>query len=74
MDRFIRSNVNVVRHEFERRIVSNIIRIPGKENLPDPGTKSDSPLTYAIDLTLFEGLLPFAFLMAEERSSSHPLG
>lgn len=44
MENYIPSDVIFIRHSFERRQVSNIVWIPGKENLSDPGTKTDSPL------------------------------
>lgn len=40
VDKSIHTDVNTLRHEFDRRAVSKNILIPEKENLSDPGTKS----------------------------------
>lgn len=45
IDKFIRADVNVIRHEFETQNVHKIMWIPGKQNLADPGTKAGSPLS-----------------------------
>lgn len=37
-------DVNVERHEFQRKFIDHISWIPDMENLPEPGTKRDSPL------------------------------
>lgn len=41
----IRANVNFIVYEYETGNVNSIVWIPGKVNIPDAGTKTDSPLT-----------------------------
>lgn len=55
IDRSIRADVSVIRYEFETQKVNRIFWIPGKVNLADPLTKPNSPLTQALQLTLFSG-------------------
>lgn len=41
--------------EFDgKNNVSRYVWIPGKENMDDPGTKSDSPLTDALHVKLLD--------------------
>ena len=56
-DRSIRADVSVIRYEFETHHINRIIWIPGKANLADPATKPGSPLTSALQLSLFSGEL-----------------
>lgn len=74
IDKSIRANVNVIRHEFEIRNVHKIIWIPGNLNLADPGTKCDSPLSPALQLMLFSGKLPSSFPGLESCTSDRSLG
>lgn len=74
IDKSIRADVNVIHHEFETQNVHEIMWIPGKQNLADPGTKSDSPLTLSLPLMLFNGTLPFSFPNMESCTSDRPLG
>ena len=74
IDKSIRSDVNVIRYEFETKNVNNIYWIPGKLNLADPGTKADSPLTQALQLLLHNGKLPYSFDGLESRSTNRSLG
>ena len=74
IDKSIRADVNVIRHEFETKNVHKIMWIPGKQNLSDPGTKCDSPLSISLQLMLFTGTLPFSFPTAESCLSNRPLG
>lgn len=57
IDKSTRADVNVIRHDLERRNVSKFTWISGKANLADVGTKSDSPVADAFRLTLADGRL-----------------
>lgn len=57
IDRSIRGDVASIRYEFQVGNVRQISWIPGKLNLADVLTKKDSPLTDALQLTLFTGRL-----------------
>ena len=57
IDRSIRGDVASIRYEFQVGNVRQISWIPGKLNLADVLTKKDSPLTDALQLTLFTGKL-----------------
>lgn len=57
IDKSIQADVNVIRHEFELRNVARFIWLPGKLYLSDAGTKPDSPLTEALQLSLANGCL-----------------
>ena len=61
IDRSIRSDVAFIRFEFQVGSVDKITWIPGKLNLADVLTKPDSPLTEALQLTLFPGKLQLDF-------------
>ena len=74
VDRSIRSDVNVIRYDFETKQVNYIIWIPGATNLADPGTKPDSSLTSALQLLMFTGKIPIDLTGAEVRSTNLPLG
>lgn len=64
----IRYDLNIIRHEFERRFIDDIVWIPGKSNLADPGTKSDTPLIHVLRLLMESGCLHFSSPYAEVRS------
>lgn len=61
MDRSIRADVSVVRYEFETKNIDRMIWIPGKTNLADPLTKTNSPLTQTLQLTMFNGEVSISF-------------
>jgi len=61
IDRSIRADVNIIRFEYEVGNVDEIVWIPGSTNLADPGTKPDSALSEALQLTLFEGRIAIDF-------------
>lgn len=65
VDKSIRFDVNVIRFAFERRAVDKFVWISGLENLADPGTKSDSPITEAVQLALVDGRLVWDFPTAD---------
>ena len=50
IDRSIRADVSVIRYEFETHKVNRIIWIPGKLNLEDTLTKTNSPLVDPLQL------------------------
>lgn len=54
-----RSDVNVIRHDSETKTINGMVWVPRKEKLADPGTKSDSQLTHALHLMLYDGILCF---------------
>lgn len=61
VDRSIRSDVACIRYEFQTGCIDAITWIPGKLNLADVLTKSDSPLTDALQLTLYTGRIQIDF-------------
>ena len=69
VDRSIRGDVASIRFEYQVGNVSDIIWIPGKTNLADALTKTDSPLTSALILTLFSGKLSIDYSESESKSS-----
>lgn len=60
-------------HESERRVVFSMVLVPGRANLADPDTKSDSPLKEALQLTLHNGRLQLDFSLAESKTDDNPL-
>lgn len=74
IDKSIRDDVNVIRHEFETNNVHEIICIPGKQNLANHGTKCASSLILSLQLMLFTGTLPFSFPNNESCTSDRRLG
>ncbi len=74
IDKSIRPDVNCIRFEFETQNVDEIVWIPGSTNLADPGTKPNSPLTIALQLTMFTGRLCMDFEKAEAKSYNRSLG
>ena len=73
-DGTILANVQLIRFHYENRKIQRVIWIPGKLNLADPLTKKDCLLTDALQLTLFEGRLPFDFINSKMRYSTACLG
>lgn len=74
IDRSICADLNVIRHEFERGLVSEITWIPGKANLAHPGTKPDSQLITTLQLTLQRVRLGLSFPTIECCASGRSLG
>ena len=70
IDRSIRGDVACIRFEFQVHNINYITWIPGSINLADPLTKTDSPLTDALVLTLFTGRLAIDFESTAETKSS----
>ena len=66
--------MNVIRFDFETKAVDQLVWIPGRTNLADPGTKRDSALSEALQLLLYTGKIPIDLSEAEVRSSNRPLG
>ena len=73
-DRSVRADVNVIRFEFETRVVSRMIWTPGKTNLADPLTKRNSPLIDALQLLLLNSALPISLCGSLARASSQSTG
>lgn len=74
IDKSIRADVNVIRYEYETINADEIIWIPGRVNLSDPGTKTDSPLAQALQLTMSSGKLSLDLSESESRCADRPLG
>lgn len=74
VDKSIRADVNVIRYEFETQHVDEIIWIPDRVNLTDPGTKTDSPLTQSLLQTMSNGKIAIDLTEHESRRSDLPLG
>lgn len=74
VDRSIRADIAVLRHEFETGTIHEMVWVPGNINLADPGTKQHSPLATALQTTLADGVLCVDFAAAEHRSPDRPLG
>ena len=70
VDRSIRGDVACIRFEFQVGNLDQITWIPGKTNLADALTKRDSPLTDALQLTLFSGLLNISYEECAETKSA----
>ncbi len=70
IDRSIRGDVACIRYEFQTGSVNEISWIPGKMNLADVLTKTDSPLSEALKLTMFNGKLCFNYSDVIETKSS----
>lgn len=70
IDRSIRADVACIRFEFQVGCVDKITWIPGKINLADVLTKTDSPLLEALQLTLFNGRLNIDFQQSAETKSA----
>lgn len=73
-DRSIRGDVSVIRYEFETRNVDRMIWIPGSANYADPLTKTDSPISQALELMFFDGKISMDFHGALFRNSDAPTG
>lgn len=74
IDKSIRPDVNVIRYEFQTKSVDEIVWLPGKVNLADPGTKRDSALTDTLMSLLHTGRIPVAFDQLLSKSYDRSLG
>lgn len=74
IDKSIRANINSIRYEYENGNADEVIWIPGRVNLTDPGTKTDSLLPQALQLTMSSGKLALDLSESEARSADRPLG
>lgn len=74
IDKSIRADINVIRYEYEIRNADDIIWIPAKVILTDPGTKPDSPLTQNMIQTMSCGRIAIDLTAHETRSADQPLG
>lgn len=70
IDKCIRGDVASIRFEFQFRNFENISLIPGRVNLADALTKKDSPLTDAVQFTIYNGRLSIDFEGAAEIKST----
>lgn len=64
----------MIRHEFERRNVSQVTWITEKKNFSDPGTLIKSPLIDDLSLAPRDSRLLLELSSAEHRSADRPLG
>lgn len=74
IDRSIRADVNILRHDYELDMLRELVWIPGKINLSDPGTKPNSPLCDALRITLQDGRLSLNYEIAEHSKRGRSLG
>lgn len=74
IDKSIRADVNCIHYDFEVKNVNEIIWIPGKATLTDPGTKTDSPLAHTRSQPLSHCLILIDLSGLESRRSECPLG
>lgn len=74
INKSIRGDINVIRHELDTQNVQKIMWIPGRQNLADRVTTCDSSLSLSLQLMLFTRTLPFSFPTMESCSSHRPLG
>jgi len=73
-DNAIRSDVCLIRYEFETKARDRLIWIPGQSNLTDPLTKPNSPLCNALQLLMFHCEISFEFPKAKHRISDQSTG
>lgn len=66
-------DVSVIGYEPEVKDVSKITMIPRKVNISGTCPKTDSLLTHALQLTLYDGMFSSNFLIIEVRSSDQLL-
>lgn len=74
VDKSIRAEVNVIRFEYETGNADEIVWIPSRVNLIDPGTNTDSPLVQSLQLTIATDKLSTDLSASERRSADRPLG
>lgn len=68
----IRSDIGVLRFEFETLNFHTIIFIPGKLNFSDTGTKFDRLLVDAVHKLLATGMIPLSLDFSEFCTSDEP--
>eukprot|EP00171_Calliarthron_tuberculosum_P001315 IDg1315t1 len=73
-DRSIRGDVSVIRYEFETKNLTRLVWIPGNINIADPGTKTNSPLTGALQLLLAAGEISIDLSSAQIKNSDQSTG
>ena len=73
-DKSIRGDVALIRYEFERKHLDQMVWIPGASNPSDALTKLNSPLTESVHLMLSSSKLPCSFESSEARSSNASMG
>ena len=73
-ERSIRDDVSSTRFELATKNVSSMVRVAGKTNLADPGTKPDSNLTQTQQILFESGCLPINFTDAIIQSSNLSTG
>lgn len=74
LNKSVRADVNVIRHEFEQRHVERIVWVPGKHNLVESKTKPDSTLSTALQPKMQGGRLAHSFDSAESCDADRPIG
>lgn len=64
----------MLRYEYETHNADELAWIPGGVSLTDLGTKTDSPLSAAVELTTTCGKIIIDVSQQESRSADNPLG
>ena len=73
-DKSIRTDLQLLRYNFETHQLNKSIWIPGNANRADALTKHDSALSEKLQLMLFDGTVPVTFDISASRSSDASLG
>ena len=68
-DRSIRGDVSSIRFEFATKNISSVIWVPGKFNLADDGTKTNSQLNQKVRILFESGCIPINYFEAIHQSS-----
>lgn len=74
IEKYIREDVNVIRHEFEGRSVAKLAWISGRHNFADTGINPDSALKQSLKSTLYDGRLEISFQTVYYCSAEQFLG
>lgn len=70
----IAADIQLMRCNFGTRRVNRLVWIPGRLNLADPLTKTDSLPSDVLQLMFFSGLIPVVLSVMESRESTASLG
>lgn len=73
INKSIRTDVSVIRYEFEINAVHSFVWVPGKKNLSNPGPKSISLLEDPLQLLFATGKLPLETCRTFSRRSDRSL-
>lgn len=69
IDKYVRADVNVIWYEYETSNADEVIWIPCKVNLTDPGTKAYSPINQAIKITICTSKISVELSTSEFRTA-----